>query len=30
MAVSVVSVLLLLAGGLAYFDRMEETFADLV
>lgn len=30
MAVSIVSVLILLAGGLVYFDRMESTFADLV
>jgi len=29
-AVSVVAVLLLLAGGLWYFNRMEETFADVV
>jgi len=30
MALSVLSVLILLAGGLVYFDRMETTFADLV
>lgn len=30
MALSIVSVLILLAGGLVYFDRMENTFADLV
>ena len=30
MAVSLLSVLILLAGGLVYFDRMERTFADLV
>ena len=30
MALSIVSVLILLAGGLVYFDRMESTFADLV
>ena len=30
MAVSLLSVLILLAGGLVYFDRMESTFADLV
>jgi lipopolysaccharide transport system permease protein len=30
MAVSVLSVLIILAGGLVYFDRMENTFADLV
>jgi lipopolysaccharide transport system permease protein len=30
MAVSILSVLILLAGGLVYFDRMEHTFADLV
>lgn len=30
MAVSVLSVLILLTGGLVYFDRMENTFADLV
>ena len=30
MAVSILSVLILLAGGLVYFDRMEGTFADLV
>jgi lipopolysaccharide transport system permease protein len=30
MALSIVSVFILLAGGLVYFDRMENTFADLV
>jgi homopolymeric O-antigen transport system permease protein len=30
MALSILSVLILLAGGLVYFDRMESTFADLV
>lgn len=30
MALSIFSVLILLAGGLVYFDRMENTFADLV
>jgi lipopolysaccharide transport system permease protein len=30
MALSILSVLILLAGGLVYFDRMENTFADLV
>jgi lipopolysaccharide transport system permease protein len=30
MAVSVLSVLIILAGGVVYFDRMENTFADLV
>ncbi len=30
MAFSIVSVLILLAGGLIYFDRVENTFADLV
>lgn len=30
MAVSIVSVLILLAGGLIYFDQMENTFADVV
>jgi lipopolysaccharide transport system permease protein len=30
MALSIVSVLILLAGGVVYFNRMENTFADLV
>ncbi len=30
MGISIVSVLILLAGGFIYFDRMENTFADLV
>lgn len=30
MALSILSVLILLAGGLIYFNRMENTFADLV
>jgi lipopolysaccharide transport system permease protein len=29
-AVSVIAVLLLLVGGLRYFTRMEQTFADVV
>jgi lipopolysaccharide transport system permease protein len=30
LAVSVVAVIMILVGGLYYFRRMEETFADIV